>query len=168
MNRCLGPRLPAMTTLAVFIVSGMGCGQHENPGATSPAATRTPTSVPFRAARVDGGIDVISSVKDTANTGTIKKGEMARADGWTLIDGKTPALAVLKIDVTGSGETSSFQSRADVNSFFGRDVGSCAWRIDFQTADLMRGSHQAQVLGSQGAGQPGLVLGRATTFRVSD
>ena len=97
-----------------------------------------------------------------------QEGEMARAEGWALIDGKTPALAVLKIDGTRSGETSSFQSRADVNSFFGRDVGSCAWRIDFQTADLMRGSHQAQVLVSQGAGQPGLVLGRATTFRVSD
>jgi hypothetical protein len=63
-----------------------------------------------------------------------------------------------------SGE--SGRSRADVNTFFKKDVGPCGWGIDFPIGDLAPGNHQVRVAVSQALAQPPKVMGRLETMHV--
>jgi hypothetical protein len=153
MKTRVGSHAPLITILVVVLFTGIDCGR--------PQTTESGT-----VSSVSGGIDLVASAKAGGIKGTVKKGEMAKAEGWCLVKGMTPALVTLMVDGRKVGETANFAGRADVNEFFKRDVGSCAWRIDFPTEGLTPGDHRVEITASQAVAQPGLLFGHATKMRV--
>jgi hypothetical protein len=158
--------LPAAVVFAALLGVGIGCGRHEGtgPGGGRPAAAEsvpTPSAEALAAALAApaaGHIDVLAAVVGGRAGQAIKRGEMAKAVGWSLTHGRGPALVILTIDGKKVGETMRLSARPDVNDYFGRNVGACAWRIDFSTADLAPGDHQVNLFASEAVGDPGVAI----------
>lgn len=120
------------SVLLMLSIAGCG-GKKGDPGA--------PT------AEIQGSLDLLGAQGASTPSATVKRGTLASAEGWSLVNGDhAPATVALEIDGARSGETSSFFPREDVSAALQRKLGPTGWAITFATDKLSVGTHKARIV----------------------